>query len=206
MPKDDLVQFWIKVGWGLRDRREYNFLPLFPSMEQWSHAPNGAHNNNKDKIRKLFPSIDRLVTSFGSHIQRQARKFHALSMFPNSNIQHWKTGLLGRRPNIFTVLFNQRMTMLIFSPRQIRKEDQRSWALSEKTANWSMMRAMHSDTYLLFNLTLFIHSTNNKTSPKTCHNTRENSNSVMELHKCWKAEVFRLSRKARSNNKNLSFK
>ena len=84
MPKDDLVQFWIKVGWGLRDRREYNFLPLFPSMEQWSHARNGAHNNNKDKIRKLFPSIDRLVTSFGSHIQRQARKFHALSMFPNS--------------------------------------------------------------------------------------------------------------------------
>ena len=96
--------------------------------------------------------------------------------------------------------------MLLFSPRQIRKEDQRSWALSEKTANWSMMRAMHSDTYLLYNLTLFIHSTNNKTSPKTCHNTRENSNSVMKLHKCWKAEVFRLSRKARNNNKNLSFK
>ena len=63
--------------------------------------------------------------------------------------------------------------MLIFSPRQIRKEDQRSWALSEKTANWSIMRAMHSDTYLLYNLTLFIHSTNNKTSPKTCHNTRK---------------------------------
>ena len=36
-------------------------------MEQWSHPRNGAHNNDKDKSRKLFPSIGRLVTRFGSH-------------------------------------------------------------------------------------------------------------------------------------------
>ena len=38
--------------------------------------------------------------------------------------------------------------MLIVNLRHIRKEDQRSWASGEKTA-----ACMHSDTYLLHDLT-----------------------------------------------------
>ena len=173
-------------------------------MEQWSHARNGTHNNNRDKNRKLFFSIGRLVTSFGSHIQRQARNSMHYQCFPTlRNIQHWKIGLPGRRPKIFTVLFNQRMIMLIFNLWQIRKEDQRSWASGEKTAACQAFRHLF---IAWFNLILSLHSTNSKTSSKTCHNTRKFKQFDDKRKANANVERLRYSgRQARNNNKYLSF-